>query len=64
VWWLIAAEAVAFSVSTLPFLVKVIRRDSAVLVVAPLLLICRAAALGLGLAAGVLSLSLALKARR
>jgi lipopolysaccharide/colanic/teichoic acid biosynthesis glycosyltransferase len=51
--WLIALASLAlFFASTLPMLVQIWRRDKSVLFVAQALLICRAAALGAGLAIG------------
>jgi len=46
----------ALLISGLPFLVKLLRRDPAVVFVAPLLLFVRAWALGLGFLAGLLRL--------
>jgi glycosyltransferase involved in cell wall biosynthesis len=58
-WWLALAGLVAWAallLSGLPFLAKLLRRDPAVTLVAPLLLFVRAWALGLGFLAGLLRL--------
>lgn len=44
----------AFGLTTLPFLVKIARRDSGVLLVAPLMIALRALGLGVGLAVGLI----------
>ena len=49
-----AASLAAFFVSTVPFIVKAFRRDPAVAIIAPLLLLSRALALGVGFAIGIL----------
>lgn len=51
-------SAGGFALSALPFLAFVLRRDRVVAVIAPLMLLVRAAALGAGLAAGLLRQSL------
>jgi GT2 family glycosyltransferase len=56
-WWLALAGLAAWAgllVSGLPFLVKLLRRDPTVMLVAPLLLFVRAWALGLGFLVGLL----------
>ena len=55
-WWSAAAALVIFLASALPFFFKLWHRDRAVLLVAPLLLLVRAVALGAGLAASLFSL--------
>jgi len=58
-WWLALAGLAAWAallVSGLPFLIKLLRRDPAVMLVAPLLLFVRAWALGLGFLVGLLRL--------
>ena len=52
--WVTVAALLTFFLSALSFLVRVVRKDRAVALVAPLLLLLRALALGLGLAAGFL----------
>lgn len=49
-----AASLAMFSVSTVPFIVKAFRRDPAITLIAPLLLLSRALALGIGFAIGIL----------
>ena len=53
-WWLIFVCLFLFYLSTLPFLRHIIREDRDVILVAPLMLILRAGALGFGLASGFL----------
>ena len=50
--WGIAAMAAAFAVSAMPFLCRIARRDPAVLLVAPWLILVRGLALAAGLAKG------------
>lgn len=57
IWWVAAVGLGVFFVSALPFVVKIVRRDAPVAVIAPAMLVCRAAALGAGLAAGLVGLS-------
>src|SRR5450759_309898 len=52
--WLALAGLLFFFATAIPFLVQVLQKDRPVLWVVPGLLLCRAAALGLGLAAGFL----------
>ncbi len=57
--WLLLASAGALAVffaSALPFLVKLIQRDAPVAAIAPVMLMARAGALGVGLAAGIVGL--------
>jgi len=59
-WWLQLAGLVAWAallLSGLPFLIKLLRRDPAVMLVAPLLLFVRAWALGLGFLVGLLTMN-------
>lgn len=51
--WILAATCVAFLVTTLPFVLRCLRTDTPVALLAPLLLWLRATALGLGLAHGI-----------
>ncbi len=55
--WLAPSAGALFALSALAFLVRVIKRDPAVAAIAPFLLVCRALALGSGLAAGFLRFS-------
>jgi len=55
-WWAAAAALVLFLVTAVPFFFKLWRRDRPVLLVAPLLLLIRGGALGLGLTAGLFGL--------
>ena len=55
-WWVAAALLAIFFATALPFFFKLWQRDRAVLLVAPVLLLLRAGALGLGLAAGLVGL--------
>ncbi len=55
--WLILIVTALFSLTTVPFLFRVIRRDIAVAVASPFLIVWRALALGTGLAAGFLRFS-------
>ncbi len=50
--WLAAGSLAAFLLTTVPFLFRILRRDAPVALVAPVLLVARAAGLGLGLMAG------------
>ncbi len=52
--WIALAGLGTFELTTIPFLVRILRRDSPVVFVAPFALILRAAALGTGLMAGFL----------
>ena len=54
-WWLGLASLLLFFMSATPFLIEIARFDSAVLWVAPLMLLLRAAGLGFGLAWGIVS---------
>lgn len=51
---LVALLGVGFALSTLPLVVFAARRDRVAALIAPFLILCRALALGLGLAAGIL----------
>jgi lipopolysaccharide/colanic/teichoic acid biosynthesis glycosyltransferase/GT2 family glycosyltransferase len=51
-WWFALAALLLFFGSAVPFLVQIVRKDALVALVAPLLLLLRALALGLGLAVG------------
>lgn len=62
--WLALAITALFVLTVAPFLLRVARRDTAVAVVAPFLLVLRALALGTGLAAGFLRFSRQATARR
>lgn len=55
--WIALAVTALFVLTAVPFLLRVARRDAAVAVVAPFLLVLRALALGMGLAAGFLRFS-------
>ncbi len=54
--WAALATQVVFFATTLPFLLKLAQRDRPVVGVAPALLVARAAALGIGLATGLVGL--------
>ncbi len=54
--WAALGCLVAFVASALPFMAKIARRDAPVLLIAPLMLLARAGALGVGLAAGAVGL--------
>jgi lipopolysaccharide/colanic/teichoic acid biosynthesis glycosyltransferase/glycosyltransferase involved in cell wall biosynthesis len=62
--WLVLATTVLFSVTTIPFLLRVTRRDVAVALASPFLIVWRASALGIGLAAGFLRFSRQTSPRR
>ncbi len=51
-WWLVGALVAAFALSAVPLIVFIARRDASVALVAPLLILLRAAALGAGWLAG------------
>ena len=55
-WWAVLAAAVALAASAIPLLRRIARRDPAVLLVAPLLIIVRDVALCTGLASGFFSM--------
>ncbi len=63
-WWVALLAALAFYATALPFLGFVARRDPGVLPLAPLALLLRAAALGTGLALGMLDPRLRVAPRR
>lgn len=54
--WMIAAEAAIFGLSTLPFVIKAWSKDRVVAFIAPLLLLGRALALGLGFLTGLVGI--------
>ncbi len=51
-WWLVGALVLTFIASAIPLIVFIARRDAAVTLIAPLLILLRAAALGAGWVAG------------
>ena len=55
--WAALAVSLLFVLTSVPFLLRTVHRDPAVAAVAPLLLLCRALALGTGLVAGFLRFS-------
>jgi lipopolysaccharide/colanic/teichoic acid biosynthesis glycosyltransferase/GT2 family glycosyltransferase len=55
--WAALAVSLLFVLTAVPFLLRTAQRDPAVVAVAPLLLLCRALALGTGLVAGFLRFS-------
>jgi len=55
--WAALAVSLLFVLTAVPFLLRTARRDPAVVAVAPLLLLCRALALGAGLVVGFLRFS-------
>jgi len=54
--WASLGALAAFLASALPFLLKLLRRDAPVALIAPVMLLARAGALGVGLAAGLVGL--------
>jgi lipopolysaccharide/colanic/teichoic acid biosynthesis glycosyltransferase/GT2 family glycosyltransferase len=62
--WFALAEVLLFFGSSLPFLAQIARRDPAVALVAPFLLLVRALALGFGLVIGLVRFSGGLGSRR
>ncbi len=51
-WWLALGSIILFYIASLPFLLHIRREDHKLLLVAPLLLVLRAGALGVGLVSG------------